>query len=34
MTLAYEFAIGLVIVLSYLLLSGLREQLDEPADSL
>ena len=29
MRLASEFAVGFVIVLSYLLLSGLREQLDQ-----
>ena len=33
MRLAGEFAIGLVIVLSYMLLSGLREQLDEEGGS-
>ena len=33
MRLATEFAVGLVIVLSFLLLSGLREQLDEKEKS-
>lgn len=30
---AGEFAIGLMIVLSYLLVSGLREQLEEKGES-